>query len=763
MGLDPTRGGRIAIAALSATALAVPAAAVASPTTAPQQAPASDLRLLDGEYRDGEPLPVVAPDAAGASGAGARATLAAPADGDGGDEGEARVGDQRDWPALVDGGVTPDGEVVESAVTVQGYTLRGLGDSIEVWVADDLSFPEGDCRNTTGGGELTVVTDEQVAGFVEEFDETILPVESEVFSVAPPRDGSAAVLGELVEQPDGGEYPEGYWTGRGERTVALIDNVRDQNFYDPTNENGRTYIAGFFYSLFNDLVDRNVMTIDGFDWLHRTGENPPDDSQEPDYLACADYLQRPGLGEPAGRTYEATFAHEYQHLLEHYADPDEVSWVNEGLSMWSEDLLGFSDPAPAPNTEEADNYIATFLGFNEQQSYGGPEQSITLWGDQGDPEILADYGSAYAFMVYLHGRFGGDEFMTALHNEPEGGLAGLDAVLRERGHDVRSQDVLHDFLASMAVDAALDGGAKVKRGDAEALQAEGLTARVNWDSEQSHGSPGAPVNGADYVRLRDPAGYVDGGLVTFKGSSTYPTTPVEWEQDGERLYSGSGDNLDRGIVREFTIPVQDPTIGVDLQVDTEEGWDFAVVQVWDAAAGGWVSLSGEATTTDAAPGADPRITAELPGLTGEVSGTQTFDASAYAGQTVDVAIRYLTDGGVAEPGVWVGGVRIGGQSVADATDLSTWRSLSEAHPTEVAGWTVQLVGTSGKKVSVVELPVVRTPWGFTTLTTVKHALGFTPEVAAVLVTADDPTETVTDHAPYELCVNGVLQPGGGTA
>ncbi|WP_337062537.1 hypothetical protein [Kineococcus sp. G2] len=761
MGLDPTRGGRIAIAAISATALAVPAAAAASPVAAQQQAPASDVRLLDGEYRDGAPLPVVAPDAAGAAGAsGARTTLAAPAGGDAGDE--VQVGDQRDWPSLVDGGVTPDGEAVESAVTVQGYTLRGLGDNIEVWVADDLSFPEGDCRNTTGGGELVTVTDEQVANFVEEFDETIYPVESEVFSVAPLRDGSAAVLGELVEQPDGGTYPEGYWTGQGDRTVVLVDNVRDQNYFDPTNENGRTYIAGFFYSLFNDLVDRNVMTIDGFDWLHRTGDNPPDDSREPDYLECADYLQRSGLGEPAARTYEGTFAHEYQHLLEHYADPDEVSWVNEGLSMWSEALLGFSNPAPAPNTDEADSYLATFLGFNDQPAYGGPEQSLTLWGDQGAPEILADYGSAYAFMLYLHGRFGGDEFMTALHNQPEGGLAGLDAVLRERGYDVRSQDVLHDFLAAMAVDAALDAGAKVKRGDAAALQVPAMSARVNWDSPQAYDSPGAPVNGADFVRLRDPAGYVDRGLVTFKGSNTYPTTPVEWVQDGDELYSGSGDGFDRGIVREFTIPVEDPTIGVDLQVDTEEGWDFAVVQVWDEAAGDWVSLASEATTTEADPGADPRITAELPGLTGEVSGTQTFDASAYAGQTVDVAIRYLTDGGVAEPGVRVQGVSVGGQPVADATDLSTWSSLSEAHPTEVAGWTVQLVGTSGKRVSVVELPVVRTPWGFTTVTSVKHALGFTPEVAAVLVTADDPSESITSYATYELCVNGVLQPGGGT-
>ena len=61
----------------------------------------------------------------------------------------------------------------------------------------------------------------------------------------------------------------------------LVDNVRDANYLDPSTPDGQTYIAGFFYSVFNELLDRNVMTIDAFDWLHRTGANPPDDSLRP--------------------------------------------------------------------------------------------------------------------------------------------------------------------------------------------------------------------------------------------------------------------------------------------------------------------------------------------------------------------------------------------------------------------------------------------------------------------------------------------------
>ena len=35
-----------------------------------------------------------------------------------------------------------------------------------------------------------------------------------------------------------------------------------------------------------------------------------------------------------------------------------------------------------------------------------PENSLTVWGDQGDLEILTDYGQAYLFQLYLFEKFG---------------------------------------------------------------------------------------------------------------------------------------------------------------------------------------------------------------------------------------------------------------------------------------------------------------------------------------------------------------------
>ena len=143
------------------------------------------------------------------------------------------VGTVRSWLGLDDA----DGSYYR-----KNYTLRGSGRYIEVWVADDLAFPAGDCRS----GDATV-TDAQVNALVHEFDSVIYPKETAAFSTPPDRDGTDPVV-------------SGDFTGDGDKTVTLVDNVRDDNFYDfPATA---TYISGFFSEQLNDLFDRNVMTVD---------------------------------------------------------------------------------------------------------------------------------------------------------------------------------------------------------------------------------------------------------------------------------------------------------------------------------------------------------------------------------------------------------------------------------------------------------------------------------------------------------------------
>ena len=428
-----------------------------------------------------------------------------------------------------------------------------------------------------------------------------------------------------------------------------------------------------------------------------------------------------------------------------------------------------------------------FLGDN----FGGAENSLTEWSDQGGPEILCDYGAAYTMMEYLHGRFGGDAFMSALHTEQGNGLEGLQNVLDQFGAGVTAQQVVHQWQAMIALDNAIDQGAKLKGGSKSAYTSPTLKSLVNLASPQSYSSPGAPNNGADYVQLKDSNGKALDAKslksLTFQGNAGYDPGPVEWVQGDGKLYSGQGDDLDRGITRKVTVPTDasKAVLSADLTWGTELAWDFAYVQVFDPATKKWVSLEDTAkTTTDKHdPSAAANVVANLPGLTGpsdnpdgdpattvdQTSATLTFDLSKYAGQTIDIAFRYITDAATVGDGFWVDNVKVGDELISEGDDLGEWTSLTQAHPVPVAGWTVQLVayGTDGKFAYVGQVPVrydaATDKWtaniGNDVISELVGNKSTTTTVAA-LVTADDPEETATAYPKYTLTANGATQPGG---
>jgi len=92
----------------------------------------------------------------------------------------------------------------------------------------------------------------------------------------------------------------------------------------------------------------------------------------------------------------------------------------------------------------------------------------------------------------------------------------------------------------------------------------------------------------------------------------------------------------------------DTTLTLETKYSIEDYWDFGFVQVSTDGGETWVSLENENTTYDHDPSAHPDIIANLPGLTGTSPDwpdwtTMTFDLSAYAGETVLIGFRYMTD------------------------------------------------------------------------------------------------------------------------
>ena len=109
------------------------------------------------------------------------------------------------------------------------------GDKIEVWVANDTAFPAGDCR-----AQIPDSThDHRRAG------RAAWSASSTATCTRRRRRPSARLLTATAPTrilgPDANGNG-GVYTGGGEKTVALIDNVRDDNYY--TFPAAPTYIAG---------------------------------------------------------------------------------------------------------------------------------------------------------------------------------------------------------------------------------------------------------------------------------------------------------------------------------------------------------------------------------------------------------------------------------------------------------------------------------------------------------------------------------------
>jgi hypothetical protein len=629
---------------------------------------------------------------------------------------------------------------------LKDYTLRGLGDKIEVWVANDLSFPAGDCRNQIANS--TTVTDEQVGSLVSEFDTNMYPKETAAFSTPPDRDGSNA-------DPQLADFD---FTGDGDNTVALIDNVRDDNYY--TFPAAPTYIAGFFSSQFNELVDRNVMTVDAFDWAHRTGANPPD---EPTSDLCTSRPGRPHL-------YEGTFAHEWQHLLHYYTDPFEGTWMNEGLSDWAQTLVGYVDTRLTVFEKGGDSHIYCYQGFGTVQTpfntnprdCGGAENSLNLWGERNPDAVLADYGHAYSFISFLYDRYGID-IISRLHRDGElQGLASLQAALAEHGTDVYS--VLHDFQSSTLLDKIVGDS---KRGivlgvPKNRVTTPSLRSTVNLANPASYATPGAAPNGADYVPLQKADGTVLKGSdlrsVKFEGSTTLPPIPLSWtvvtndpDSPGDPvLFSGNENNTNATAVTQVAVPTTDPTLRFEAKYGAELGYDYGYVVVSTDGGATYTPIAGDKTVPG--PGG--------PALNGTTDGFEphSYDLSAYAGQTVLLGIQYISDGGVNEGGLLVDDITVGGTVISDGSSLEPFDSTTEIHPTPVANWNLRLIAYDERNQIALQVEYNgknKVQLGFLQLL----FLSVFPKVVAV-VAYDEPTELVQQYASYTLTVNGVVQPGG---
>ena len=516
------------------------------------------------------------------------------------------------------------------------FILRRRGVDCEIWVQADLSYPEkkGEHRDTP------VITDKDINYLLAEFEYTIYGNTTEYFGNEDFHNGTYQSVTSLGEHYD--EHG---------RSVILVSNVRDEAYYDASYP---YYIAGFYSSSFESFFDRNIITIDSHDWENRVGDD----------------VKRPNL-------YEAIIAHEYQHLIHDDWNPDDDLFMNEGCSMYAEPLCGYP-----LSWGDIDSFLFT------------PDNSLTDWGDQGDINILADYGSSFMWAMYLGDNYG-PEFLSYFVKAGVPGINGINAALFQFG--VTFEDVFHDWRIANLIDSGAYKYSTMNLIDTDPVRIYNLDATSNFPFkgvdfgetvtilDYATGVSMLGDYSTDYIRLDGLNNYT----MSFNGNDN-AIIPA-WENDGKTLYSTSaGPEMDLHIRCNLTLAANS-ILSFDTMYEIEKNWDYGFVQISDDDGATWTSLENEYTTSDPADGAYPAIIDNLPGLTGSLKWeNMEFDLTNYTDNVI-LQFRYMTDWASEEAGWWIENVKVNEIDL----DLDDFYSIT---PIPEADFMVTLTNVNGSNV-----------------------------------------------------------------
>jgi len=509
-------------------------------------------------------------------------------------------------------------------LSFKDFTLRSVGDNVEIWVANDLAYGPNNPK------PADIVTQAQVDKLKDEFDSNIYPVATDFFGTPDSLDGSNSPLPGMVG------LPEGYYEGS-DKVIMLVDNVQDEGWNNPSYP---FFVAGFFWQTLENYTDRNIITIDTNSWETRLES-----------------------------TFFGTTIHELQHLIQADNDGAEETWVNEGMSTFSEFLGGYG---------HGEGSINFYLDH--------PENSLVNWDEHGTaatgPETIADYGQVYLFTLYMYDKFG-QEFIREIATDGNTqGIASIDKVLKEYGTNKTFTELYQDFMTALTLDD--DTVSKDYKFDSIDLRelpvGDGVRGKtVDFEKAKTFEKEGVPAWGGDFKEFN-----LDRTVRGMKFDGV-DFLPLQWETvanpldaSEQVLHANNGDEADQALIFGATVPAANPTLSFEHYYNIEEQWDFAAVQVSTDNGETWKSLENDNTRSDVVEEGYPTIKENVPGFTGEKTNwsTETFDLADYAGQDVLVSFRNMTDWGSNEAGWFIKDIQLGDFS-ADGTSTEPFQSLGQ--------------------------------------------------------------------------------------
>ncbi|HSQ39326.1 MAG TPA: hypothetical protein VLM78_04130 [Anaerolineales bacterium] len=314
--------------------------------------------------------------------------------------------------------------------------------------------------------------------------------------------------------------------------------------------------------------------------------------------------------------YKEVLAHEFQHMIHKNVDPDEEGWLNEGLSMLSQQVAGM----------RGDNWVSEYLKKTDQ--------SLWYWSSSS-----ADYGQSYLFVDYLYEQLG-EDFIKALAADPANGLTSIDQTLTAF-NSPRDTDSLY----------------------ADSMTAAFFNNPALGDGQYTYKIPTLPVIAPKYEFTSLPAVYQGtvqqyGGtdIITFtgKGKATLKFTgnqsvnliPSDAHSGDYFWWSDRNDSSFTTLTRAVDLTtVSTATLKYRAWYNIEEDWDYAYLLISTDDGKHWTLLPATSSRET-----DPNQQNLGHGFSGVSGGGQdaawieeTANLSAYAGQRIQIRFAMQND------------------------------------------------------------------------------------------------------------------------
>jgi hypothetical protein len=342
---------------------------------------------------------------------------------------------------------------------------------------------------------------------------------------------------------------------------------------------------------------------------------------------------------PGGSYYDATIAHEFQHMIHWNVHPNQDVWINEGMAELAMALNGFSSGGPE-------------IIFRND-----PDVQLNHWADSPDKSI-AHYGSSYLFMQYIYQQYGGGPAIQAILNAPTGDTEAISDGLAVIGESDRFPQVFHNWVLANYLDSKNPGG----RYEYPKLDMQ-VDPSAHIDQLPGHIDDTVHQQAADYIELDASAATGDPVTVNFQGSERAPvlsSTPI----NGNGFwYSNKADVMDSQMTRYFNLGGQTGpiTLNFALWYDIERDFDYGYVMASSDGGISWDTLKGKYTTDTNPNGTN--LGNGYTGVSTDNGDTATWvqesvDLSAYAGKELMLRFEYITDDGYNAQGLAVDDIRI---------------------------------------------------------------------------------------------------------